>query len=97
MLQCERATMQTIAFLSEKRGSAKINLVVHLATASHRAAKSVALLDLEPQRSIFSWAERCGEPPEAQAITTIALHCWLAEAGTDFTFPSTGRNANNAG
>jgi chromosome partitioning protein len=92
--------MKVIAILSEKGGAGKTTLAVHLATAAHLAGRSVALLDLDPQGSAYAWAERRTEPPEAQAITPVALPGWLAklkESGVEFVILDTGRDSNNAG
>ena len=92
--------MRVVAILSEKGGAGKTTLAVHLATAAHLDGRGVAILDLDPQGSAFAWAERRSEPPEAQAITPVALPAWLdklREAGAEFVFIDTGRDANNAG
>ena len=92
--------MKVVAILSEKGGAGKTTLAVHVATAAHLAGQGVAILDLDPQGSAYAWAERRTEPPEAQAITPVALPGWLdklrqAEAG--LVVLDTGRDANNAG
>ena len=92
--------MRTVAILSEKGGAGKTTLAVHLATAAHLAGRGVAILDLDPQGSAYAWAERRTAPPEAEAITPIALPGWLAklkESGAELVILDTGRDANNAG
>ena len=92
--------MKVVAILSEKGGAGKTTLAVHLATAAHLAGRGVAILDLDPQGSAYAWAERRTEPPEAQAITPIALAGWLdklREAEAELVVLDTGRDANNAG
>jgi chromosome partitioning protein len=92
--------MRVIAILSEKGGAGKTTLAVHLATAAHLAGRGVAILDLDPQGSAYAWAERRSEPPEAEAITPVALEGWLAkldESGAELVVLDTGRDSNNAG
>ncbi len=92
--------MKVVAILSEKGGAGKTTLAVHIATAAALDKRGVAILDLDPQGSAYAWAERRTEPPEAQAITPIALPGWLdklREASADLVILDTGRDANNAG
>lgn len=92
--------MKVVAILSEKGGAGKTTMCVHLATAAHLAGLGVAILDLDPQGSAYAWAERRTEPPEAQAITPVALPGWLdklKQAEAELVFIDTGRDANNAG
>jgi chromosome partitioning protein len=92
--------MKVVAILSEKGGAGKTTLAVHLATAAHLAGLGVAILDLDPQGSAYAWAERRTEPPEAQAITPVALPGWiekLRQAEAELVVLDTGRDANNAG
>jgi chromosome partitioning protein len=92
--------MKVVAILSEKGGAGKTTLAVHLATAAHLEGHSVAILDLDPQGSAYAWAERRTEPPEAQAITPVALPGWLdklRQADCELVVIDTGRDANNAG
>ncbi len=91
--------MKVVAILSEKGGAGKTTLAVHLATAAHLAGLGVAILDLDPQGSAYAWAERRTEPPEAQAITPVALPGWiekLRQAEAELVVLDTGRDANNA-
>jgi chromosome partitioning protein len=90
--------MRVVAILSEKGGAGKSTLAIHLATAAHLAGQGVALLDLDPQGSAYDWAQRRTEPPEAQAITPVALTPWLdklREAEADLVVIDTPRDANN--
>ena len=50
--------MNVVAILSEKGGAGKTTLSVHLATAAQLAGRASFILDLDPQGSAFSWAER---------------------------------------
>jgi chromosome partitioning protein len=92
--------MKVVAILSEKGGAGKTTLSVHLATAAHLAGQFSVILDLDPQGSAYSWAERRGEPPEAEAIPPVALAGWLdklREAKAGIVVLDTGRDSNNAG
>lgn len=47
--------MKTIALFSQKGGSGKTTLTVHLAVAAEQAGHRVAILDLDPQGSAVAW------------------------------------------
>ena len=49
---------QVISFAQQKGGAGKTTVLLHLAEAWRRAGRSVALLDLDPQRTLMSWAEQ---------------------------------------
>jgi chromosome partitioning protein len=50
--------MKTIALVTEKGGTGKSTLAVHLAVCAARQGKIVAVIDLDPQGSASHWAER---------------------------------------
>ena len=50
--------MQTIAIISQKGGSGKTTLVLHLAVASSRFGLNTAIIDLDPQASAAKWSDR---------------------------------------
>ena len=50
--------MQTIAIISQKGGSGKTTLVLHLAVASSRSGLNTAVIDLDPQASAAKWSDR---------------------------------------
>ncbi|MEM9431461.1 MAG: ParA family partition ATPase [Pseudomonadota bacterium] len=52
---------QVISFAQQKGGAGKTTVLIHLAEAWRRAGRSVALVDLDPQRSLASWAEAAPE------------------------------------
>ena len=50
--------MKTIAIISQKGGSGKTTLALHLAVASAQADRNVAIIDLDPQASTANWSDR---------------------------------------
>lgn len=50
-----------VAFAQQKGGAGKTTILSHLAHSWSRAGKDVGLVDLDPQRSLTQWAQRCGE------------------------------------
>lgn len=53
--------MKIIALFSQKGGSGKTTICVHLAVAAELAGLRVAVLDLDPQKSAVAWAKTRGE------------------------------------
>jgi len=47
--------MKTIAILSQKGGSGKTTLALHLASAATEAGQAVVVIDLDPQSSATTW------------------------------------------
>lgn len=73
--------MKTIALLTEKGGTGKSTLAVHLAVCGSRQGKAVAVIDLDPQGSAASWCERrAGGDVAVVAATAQELPRLLAEA-----------------
>lgn len=50
--------MKTIGFIAGKGGVGKSTLAAHVAVCAARAGKTVAAIDLDPQRSLSQWGER---------------------------------------
>ncbi len=62
--------MRTIALVTQKGGSGKSTLSASLAVASQANRELVFLLDLDPQKSLTTWAQnRHDENLSVQAIT----------------------------
>jgi chromosome partitioning protein len=49
--------MKTIAILSQKGGTGKTTVALHLAVAAEAAGHTAAVIDLDPQSSAAGWAE----------------------------------------
>ena len=65
--------MKTVAILSNKGGSGKTTLAVHLAVAAEQASKRTVVLDLDPQGSATTWSDvRDAETPAV--VPTHARH-----------------------
>jgi len=56
--------MKTVALLSQKGGTGKTTICIHLAVAAEQAGRSSVVLDLDPQASSAGWKDnRTGEVP----------------------------------
>lgn len=53
---------QIITFAQQKGGAGKTTVLAHLAAAWTAAGRRVALIDLDPQRSLTRWAELRADP-----------------------------------
>lgn len=62
--------MRTLAILSQKGGTGKTTLAVHLAVAAERAGYPVAVLDLDPQSSATGWGDSRQES-DTFSVTSI--------------------------
>jgi cellulose biosynthesis protein BcsQ len=65
----QEPNMKTVAVISQKGGSGKSTLSIHLATEPARAGGKALLIDLDPQGNAVRWAGRRGEelPPDVSA------------------------------
>lgn len=83
--------MKVIALFSQKGGSGKTTLTLHLSVIAHAAGIKVAVLDLDPQGSASSWARTRGadrDPPVAfvpDAALDLAIDGARAD-GFDWAF-----------
>ena len=66
--------MKTIAILSQKGGTGKTTIALHLAVASERAGCSCAVIDLDPQASAAGWSDtREAETPAVVSAQAARL------------------------
>jgi len=71
--------MKTVSFLSQKGGTGKTTLCLHLAVAAERAGQSAVILDLDPQASAATWKDnRSDETPVTVSLQFSRLGQTLA-------------------
>ena len=62
--------MKILTLLSQKGGSGKTTLAVHLAVAAEAEQESVVIIDTDPQASATAWASlRANRTPEVTTVT----------------------------
>lgn len=73
--------MRTVAIISQKGGSGKTTIAVHLAVCAERQGQPTLILDLDPQGSARSWLNRRGDDaPEVVAADPSQLAGVLKKA-----------------
>ena len=66
--------MRSIAFLSQKGGSGKTTLAVHIAVAAEASGERVILIDTDPQASANAWSQaRTEENPRIEKATASSI------------------------
>jgi chromosome partitioning protein len=90
--------MKIFAIISQKGGSGKTTLAVHLATAAAAAGHNVAVIDLDPQATATKWGDRReADVPEVisgQAVRLPALINSARANGADLLVLDTAPNAD---
>ena len=92
--------MKTVAILSQKGGTGKTTLALHLAVAAERAGETAAVIDLDPQASASGWSDaRKGESPVVVPVPFARLTHALEAAkggGATIAFIDTAPHASDA-
>lgn len=61
--------MKTVAILSQKGGTGKTTLTLHLAVAAEAAGRAAVVIDLDPQASAAGWKD--SRQAEAPAVVSV--------------------------
>ena len=78
--------MRSIALLSQKGGSGKTTLAIHLAVAAEAAGERVCLVGTDPQGSTVAWQQARGlERPHTISATPSTIARILESARQDDT------------
>jgi chromosome partitioning protein len=92
--------LKTIAIVSQKGGSGKTTLAVHLAVCAELNNKSTVILDLDPQGSTVAWRRsRAIDTPDVLAATPeqlSSLKIQAAELKTHLLLIDTAPHSNKA-
>lgn len=92
--------MKTVAIVSQKGGSGKTTIAVHLAVSAERAGKNSAIIDLDPQASALEWfTRREAGTPEVITATPDQLPDLLKRArhnGAGFAIIDTAPHSDRA-
>lgn len=92
--------MRTVAIISQKGGSGKTTVAVHLAVCAERQGKTAAIIDLDPQASATEWASRRqADSPEVIKATPEQLSGLLDRAragGADLIIVDTAPHSDRA-
>lgn len=92
--------MKTIAILSQKGGTGKTTVAVHLAVAAERSGISTAIIDLDPQASATAWKDlRTDEAPavvSAQASRLPQVLSTAREAGAGLVILDTAPHSESS-
>jgi chromosome partitioning protein len=91
--------MRTISVISQKGGSGKTTIAIHLAVAATEAGLTTAVIDLDPQASAAKWGDSRGDPPDVVSAQAERLQEMLdaaRENGADLVIVDTAPNADRA-
>ena len=92
--------MKTLAIISQKGGSGKSTIAVHMAVCAVRQGLHTAIIDLDPQGSSYDWYLSRAEENELNAIQASAgqLDALLKQAktgGADFVIIDTAPHSDS--
>ena len=94
----EAEKRRKISLISQKGGSGKSTLSIHLAAEAARSGKKALLIDLDPQGNAARWAGRRGDlPPDVSAESPAAIETLIEDAereGYDLLVFGTAPNAD---
>jgi chromosome partitioning protein len=92
--------MKTVAILSQKGGTGKTTIALHLAVEAERSGAAAVIVDLDPQVSASSWSDlRQAESPAVVSAQAGRLSQVLATAeahGATLVFIDTAPHAESA-
>lgn len=93
--------MKTIAIISQKGGSGKTTIAVHMAVCAIRQNLHTAIIDIDPQGSAYDWYCSRAEENELNAVQANAgqLPALLKQAkagGADFVIIDTAPHSDNS-
>lgn len=92
--------MKTVAIISQKGGSGKTTIAVHLAVAAVQAGRNAAIIDLDPQASSAKWSDR----RDAELPVVLSAHASrlpheikrVEETGGDLVILDTAPHSDSA-
>jgi len=93
------ATMHTISILSQKGGTGKTTLSLHLAVAAQKHGRCAVVIDVDPQASSAEWKDsRAADTPVVVAVPPTRLtHALKAahDGGADVVFIDTAPHSGD--
>jgi chromosome partitioning protein len=74
--------VKTLAIISQKGGSGKTTIAVHVAVCAAQRKLKTAIIDIDPQRSAYQWNQSRPDGMKLDAVTANAsqLAALLAKA-----------------